>query len=428
MLLHARRALFGLWRSGLRAYPHTLRADLLVAARNVLRQRRRSLVAGAAIALGVVSMMLAAGYMDWLFWAIREEAIANRLGHLQIVKPGYHQHGQAESFSYLLPLGSRAINQIEGTDGVIAVAPRLNFSGLLSYGDHTLSFLGEALDPELDPSVRTIALTAGQSLTRAQPRSVLIGSGLASNLGVKPGDRVVLLATTAAKGINAVEVEVRGLFTSGLKAYDDTVIRAPIDLAHDLLRVSGAHIWVVSLQDTDLTEAVHNRLRALPVLSGMEVVTWRRLADFYHKVVELFSRQLAVVNLVIAGIIVLSIGNTMSMSVLERTREIGTLMAIGFRRRRILTLFILEGGLLGMFGGLGGIALGYALAETISWIGIPMPPPPGRSVGYVAAINTTPEIIVDAFLLAVTTTLVASVYPAWRASRLVIVDALRHNR
>lgn len=366
--------------------------------------------------------------MDWLFWAIREEAIANRLGHLQIVKPGYHQNGQAESSSYLLALDTAAIEQIKGIEGVVTVAPRLSFSGLLSYGERTLSFTGEALDPEHDPSVRTIALTAGQPLTKAPARFILVGSGLASNLGVKPGDQVILLATTVGKGINAVEVEVRGLFTSGLKAYDDSVIRVPIDLAHELLRASGAHIWVVSLKETELTQTVYGRLRALPALRDMEVVTWSRLADFYHKVVELFSRQLTVVNLVIAGIIVLSISNTMSMSILERTREIGTLMALGFKRRRILILFVIEGGLLGVAGGVAGIALGYTLASAISWIGIPMPPPPGRSVGYVAAINTTPGIVFDALVLAVATTLVASVYPAWRASRLFIVDALRHNR
>jgi putative ABC transport system permease protein len=118
----------------------------------------------------------------------------------------------------------------------------------------------------------------------------------------------------------------------------------------------------------------------------------------------------------------------MTMSVLERTVEIGTAMALGVRRRRILGLFLLEGMLLGLIGGLVGLAVGYILATIISYIGIPMPPAPGMSRGFTAAIRITPGIVLSAVLLATSTTLLASIYPAWRASRLVIVDALRHNR
>ena len=154
-----------------------------------------------------------------------------------------------------------------------------------------------------------------------------------------------------------------------------------------------------------------------------------QLADFYNKTVALFSRQMGVVKPIIAIIIVLSISNTMTMSVMERTVEIGTAMALGIRRRRILGLFLLEGGLAGRHRwNLIGVTLGYLLASAISAIGIPMPPAPGMSRGFIAGIIVTPGIVFEALLLALSTTLIASIYPAWRASRLVIVDALRHNR
>jgi putative ABC transport system permease protein len=113
---------------------------------------------------------------------------------------------------------------------------------------------------------------------------------------------------------------------------------------------------------------------------------------------------------------------------MERTIEIGTSMALGVRRRRILRLFLLEGTLLGAIGGLVGVTVGYVAASLISYVGIPMPPAPGMSKGFVAAIIITPTIVRDALLLALVTTLLASLYPSWRASRLIIVDALRHNR
>ena len=135
-----------------------------------------------------------------------------------------------------------------------------------------------------------------------------------------------------------------------------------------------------------------------------------------------------VVQLLIGLLIVLSISNMLIMNVLERTGEIGTIMAMGSRRQNILMLFLAEGLVLGVLGGVVGLLAGLALAQAISSIGIPMPPPPGRSAGYSAHILITWRIMAGAFALAVGTAALAGVYPAWKASRLTIVDALRYNR
>jgi putative ABC transport system permease protein len=131
--------------------------------------------------------------------------------------------------------------------------------------------------------------------------------------------------------------------------------------------------------------------------------------------------------LIIGLIIVLSISNMLIMNVMERTGEIGTLLAIGLKRKKILQMFATEGFLLGLVGGLAGIAIGYALAELISSIGIPMPPPPGMEEGYTGEIRVTAGLLISAFLIASITTLLAGLYPAWKASRQQIVNALRHN-
>jgi len=252
--------------------------------------------------------------------------------------------------------------------------------------------------------------------------------GLARNLGVEIGDQVVLLVNKSSGGANAVEVTVRGLFSTIAKAYDDSALRLPIGTAQQLLRVQGAHAWVVLLDDTARTEAVTASLASKLPSSEFQVVPWYDLADFYHKTVSLFSKQVAVMKVIIAAIIVLSITNTMMMGVMERTGEIGTSMALGVTRRRILASFVCEGAVLGICGGLIGLALGFALASLISAIGIPMPPPPGMAHGYTGEILISPRLAFEALTLAVLTTLLASIYPAWKASHLVIVDALRHNR
>ena len=408
--------------------PTTLWLDWRLAARNILRQRRRSLTAIAAIGFGVISLMLAAGYIEWSYWSIREESTINQTGHIQVSRPGYLQEGLSDPFGYLIGGRPPDLDRLAGLPQVKSIAPRLSFNGLISHGENTLSFIGEGIDPDKDPYSSNILVVEGRLLAADAPRGVVLGAGLAANLGVKTGDTVVLLSNAASGGINAVEGTVRGLISTSMKDFDDNILRVPIGMARQLLRTDGAHVWVVTLKDTELTESAHERIRAAGWFKGLEITPWNTLADYYNKTVELFSRQVGVVKAIIGVIIVLGISNTMTMSVMERTREIGTAMALGLRRRRILTLFLIEGGLLGLVAGAVGVALGYAIAALISHVGIPMPPAPGMSRGFVARIIITPGIAFDALLLAVGATLLASVYPAWRASRMIVVDALRYNR
>jgi putative ABC transport system permease protein len=245
---------------------------------------------------------------------------------------------------------------------------------------------------------------------------------------VKVGDRVVLVVTQASGGVNAVELSVRGIFSTVTKAYDDAALRLPLETARKLLRVQGAHVWVVLLDDTERTTGLVASLRNKLPSREFEIVPWYDLADFYNKTVSLFSKQVEVVKFIIAAIIVLGITNSMMMSVMERTGEIGTAMALGADRRRVLGSFISEGALLGIAGGIIGVAIALPLAALISRIGIPMPAPPGMAHGFVGQILVTPRLATESLVLAFITTVLASIYPAWRASRLSIVDALRYNR
>jgi putative ABC transport system permease protein len=403
-------------------------SNLTLAFRNSLRHRTRSATALSAIAFSVVALLLAGGFIEWVFWATREAAIQNGLGHVRVVRTGYLDAGAADPRAFLLPDASPQLSALEAMPEVTVVAPRLNFSGLISRGDTTLPFLGEGVDPEKEKLVsRVLQIPHGEGLSGSDPHGIILGRGLASNLGVVPGDSVVLLATTTSGGVNAVEGRVRGIFVTEAKAYDDTAIRVPNSLAQTLLRVSGSHVWVLALDKTEHTTSVVNALRTRFADERLQFVPWFDLSDFYRKVVELLSRQMNAVRLVIALVIVLSICNMLIMNVLERTGEIGTMLAMGTTRRQVLNLFVTEGLLLGVVGGGLGVAVGTVLAHVISAIGIPMPPPPGGSAGYSAQILLTWQLAAGAFALAVATTLLASIYPAWKASRLPIVDALRHN-
>lgn len=399
-----------------------------LAARNLRRSVRRTSLALAIVCGGVIAFLLAGGFISWILVDMRESTIHSQLGHVQVTRPGFFREGLGDPYAYLLPESIAALGAASDPR-IRTVAPRLAFSGLISKGDDTVSFVGEGIDPQAEaPITRAIVIVEGKDLTNAPEDSVLLGEGLAANLGARPGDKVVLLSTTAEGNVNAVELNVAGLFQTITKAYDDTALRAPIEVARRLMRVEGSTSWAILLDHTDSTDAAIADLRMRLPAAEFEIIPWTELADFYNKTVELFTKQVGVVRFLIAFIVVLSISNTLTMAVIERTSEIGTAMAIGVRRRGILVQFIWEGALLGVLGGVLGVVLGFILSEIISAIGIPMPPPPGMARGYIGQIAISPGLAIDAWLLAFLTTLAASIFPALKASRLNIVDALRHQR
>ena len=405
--------------------------DMLLALRFLIREPRRTTIALFAIGFGVVALLLAGGFMEWIFWAMRESAIQSQIGHVQVMRRGYLELGIGDPYRFLMPANSPQQDYLKELAHVREVVPLVNFSGLISHGDATVSFIAQGVDPIREAVFsRGLLITAGKPLSPDDEQGVLLGEGLAENLGAGLGDKVVLLSTLSSGGINAVEGEVRGVFHTTSKDFDNAAVRLPLGLAQRLLQTAGVHRWLLFLDDTDFTDAIASKIKAHFAAEGadLEVIPWYHLADFYNKTVALFTRQLGVVAIIIGLIIVLSIANTMIMSVLERTREIGTLLALGKKRRQVLGLYLSEGFWLGIIGGLAGVGIAVLLAYIISAVGIPMPPPPGMKRGYSGEIMLTLPWVIGVWILAMFSAVLASLYPAWKASRMVIVDALRHGR
>lgn len=404
-------------------------SDLVIAWRNLTRNRQRSAVSIMTVASGIVAFSLASGFIAWIFVDMRDSTVRSQLGHVQIVRPDYFEKGVADPYRFLLGDGREQFSRLAGLEGVVSVTPRLAFSGLASLGDATVSFIGEGVSPAGEkPISARINIDAGRDLQSDNEAAVILGEGLAESLGAKVGDRIVLLVTTDQGGAGAVEVEVAGVFNTTSKEFDDHALRLPIQRTRTLMKVQGATAWVMLLDSHQRTSWVIEQLKSFLPGNDYQLVPWSDLADFYNKTVTLFTSQIQVVKLIIGLIIVLSISNTQTMSVLERTTEIGTVLALGQKRGVVMRLFILEGVLIGLLGGVIGISIGWLAAQGISAVGIPMPPAPGMAHGFTGAVLFTREIAVESVVLAVTTTLLASILPAFRASRLNIVDALRYNQ
>lgn len=400
---------------------------LVMAGRNLRRQLRRSLTSLLSIGFGVAALLAATGFNEAMFHEFREATILSQFGHVQITRPGFHDKGRSDPWQYLLPpeLGIERSQLPTGTE----VSPRLLVNGLISYGEATLPFMSEAIDPGIDMvDDRSLRMVKGRRLQPGDSGKVILGLGLATRLKVPVAANVVMLANTAEDQLSAVEAEVVGIFSSFSKEFDDAALFLPIELGRKLVQVDGAHAWLVFLQHTEHTDQALSSLRGGLSAQEFEVKPWYDLAEFYTRAVQLFSQQLQLVKGIVLAIILLGIGNTMMMSVMERTGEIGTVMALGAKRSDVLRDFLLEGALLGVLGALLGVVVVIALGQLLSLLQLEMPPPPSFSRGYMAGLRLSPAMVGEVVLIAIATTTLASLYPALRASRMVIVDAIRSVR
>ncbi len=403
---------------------------LKIALRNIWRNKGRSLITLSAIVFGYISIVVAGGFIEDVFYQMRESYIHSFLGHIQVSKKGFYEKGASRPFEFMIDHPRRMMERILNLPHVRSVTPRLEFAGLLSNGENTISFMGQGVDPEGEKRVSSfLTIEDGRSLEPGDRYAVILGRGLAKAMGVRPGDPLIILTNTVDGAINGMDVEVKGVFYTSSKAFDDRTLRMPIETAQKLLQTEKVQTLVILLDDTRNTDLVLHQLRSwfrqedLP----LEARPWYNMADFYNKTVTLFNRQFFVLKLIIAIIVVLSIFNTMNMAVLERIGEIGTIRALGTKRRGVVMLFLAEGVIMGLIGGVAGAIAGYGSARLISYFGIPMPPPPGATIEWVATIRVVPEVFLFAFSLSLITALISSVYPAYKASRLKISEALRHN-
>ncbi|MFH1022456.1 MAG: FtsX-like permease family protein [Planctomycetota bacterium] len=409
-----------------------VRMTLVLALRNIFRNRARSLITLGAVAFGAVSLIQSGGFITDTVVQFRERFIRIQVGHLQMFAPRYYEEGVARPYDFLIPDPAAVIRDVRAVPGVHNAVPRLSFAGLIGNEETSVPFLGTGIDPAAEMEVRDdLYMFFGKNLEPGDDQEVILGKGLAEAIEAKVGDLLVITGHTAQDRTNYMEARVKGVFGSTSQEYDALGIRMPLKRVQTFLRTEGAHVVVVYLDRTADTDRIRGEVLRRPAVAGagFNVKTWRELpeADFILKTGPFFESMFSVLKIIIGIIGVLCVFNTMNMAVLERVGEIGTMMALGTRRVRILALFLLEGLFIGIVGGLAGVAGGVVLAWGISLVGIRMPKPPGLNVHWIAHIAVVPGLLVFALGLSVVTAVVSSVIPAWKASRLETGEALRHN-
>jgi putative ABC transport system permease protein len=399
---------------------------LNLAFRNVVRQKLRAAMILGAVTFGVAALIVIGGFVQDMFAQLAEKTIRSRTGHIQIAQPGYFGAGSRSPEKYLLPHLQELKSTVARNPAVREAMARIQFSALLNNTRSDFPVLVEGIEPGKEAGLATqLLITQGRNLRDDDTFAIVLGEGVAKSLRLRPGERANLLAATGDGAMNLLEFEVVGLFRSISRDHDARAVRIPLRAAQELLGTDGANVVVALLRHTGETPAVANALAQELSGAALDVRRWDEIDDFYPKAVVLYERQFAVLRIVVLAMVFLSVFNAVNMSVLERAGEFGIMRALGNRSRQVFLSVVTEGFLLGMAGAFLGCILGLALAVGISAVGIPMPAPPNSNVGYTASIAVVPSVLAGAFLVGLLATVLASVLPARRVSRLAIVDALR---
>jgi len=394
---------------------------------NTLRNRRRSLVTVSIAALGTAAILVAGGFALSTYKGLSEMA-SRSTGHLIVARPAQFDKDEDTPLQHGLDDVSGLRAALLADPDVRQVLPRVEFSGLISNGDKSTVMMATGIDPDSEFAVKGpfLRITEGEVLASgSKDAEVMLGEGLARSLKAKPGSSLTLLASTAEGALNAMDVQVKGVFSTGVPDMDRRFVYTDIATAQKLLGTRRVSSLGVFLARMDMTGSAQQRVAAAnPTL---KVQTWLDQAFFYKSVKDLYNRIFGALGLIIGLIVVFVVTNAMAMAIIERTREIGTLRALGTLPSQLLQSLALEGMLLGGGGALLGALLALGLSLLLYVLPVEMPPPPGYSRGYPLQVAIDAGLYAATLLAMLTLAMLASAAVARKTVAKPIVDALAHT-
>lgn len=408
---------------------------LRLALRNLFRNRRRTVLNLALISGGFIAVVIFKGFAANILESTKWGAVNSQYGHIQIAKSSLWKKNADDSLrDKLLQDPNTLVAKIRGWQGIRSVAPRLSFYGLISNGDRSVAAQIVGIEPNIETQILTDrARVAGHPfpnpITAESIYLAAVGEGVATAIGLKPGDNITVIGQTIDGAINAMDASVQMVFRTVIQEIDDTTIYVPLAFAQKLLDSESAERVLIVLEHHDLVDRTIAKIvdPAAPVITADQGVrSWRDLARLYNQTEDFFTVQNAVVATIIFSLIFLSTVGAVSMSVSERIGEVGTMRAIGRTRKQALTLFTVEGLLLGLIGATVGGALSIVVGTLLNRAKLPMVIP-GATQTIPIHIEFIPSAFAYAFLAIVSASVFASFFTARRAVKMKIVDCLKHN-
>ncbi|WP_394151809.1 ABC transporter permease [Vibrio maritimus] len=396
----------------------------------LVRNKRRTLLSLIIVAIAIFAITAAAGFGLFTYQAL-ERSTANDVGHITISQLGYFEKEEDMPLQNGIDDYLTLKRLLEGSIDSKGIQPRVYFSGLISNGRKSSIFVGNGVEPsEFALREDFIGLQSGSTLSTESQDGIMLANELANNLSVDIGDWVTLLATTSDGVLNAMDFEVVGLYSTGVPELDKRQIHIRLSSAQSLLASTKVSAVSVYLDNTRLTapamQAVSSTLNDTNAFSGLQLTPWYERAFFYHKVRGLYNSIFGVLGIVLSLVVFVALFNTMSMTVSERTREIGALSAMGSYPREIIAMFVRESIVIGLVGSVLGALLAWLTTQLLKVAAIQMPPPPGRSEGYPLELVFSQDVAVSAGVAVIIICVFAAFISARKGTKRPITEALAY--
>lgn len=407
---------------------------LRLAARNARRRQVRSILTASMVAFGVALLVVALAWLDGIFGTLEADA-AGFAGHVRVVNPAFAKREQLMPLHENIPDVVPLLSLVRRQPGVVEAYAKIATGVTVTAGEEIGDIFGLAVgaDPAYFDKYLQVKdkIIEGGWFTGAKGE-LLLGSQLARKTGAKVGDEVVLLGMTQYGSMSPIKGRVVGI-VGKIGAFERQIL-VPLPRLQWLADMEGGatEVLVFGKQHATAT-ALARELRALPALRDYTVQAWSERAPF-----DTLTGMAGAVRGIIASIVVflvaLGIWNTMMMSVLERTHEIGVMRAMGLSPLGAVTLFLVEASAIAVTGSLAGIALGAVPAWLLETHGISLGEQTARQMSDALPIESTvyadlsPELVLWSFLLGLVMAIVGGTLPALRAAGIQPVAAMRSGR
>ncbi len=397
--------------------------------RNLLRNRRRSLITLSSVVIGCASLIFVWGFIDGINTQMIDNSTGYVSGHIKIHRSGFHE---SKELNIAIDQQSPIAETLSKENAIAGFAPRLEGFALASVGEKSRMVQTIGVDPAKEPTVTQIkqAIVAGRYLQADATNEVVLGDDALTAFEASVGDEIVLITQAADGSIGADRFQVVGSFNTGIEVMDRNLAYIPLAGAQELFSLWGrVTAWAIKLEDRNQVDATTASLKQQ--LEGeYEVLSWQEMMPSMLQMLEFHEAVAYVVLFVVFMVVTAGIANTILMSVMERTREFGVMMALGTQRNQILTLVLSESVLIGVvgivLGSLAGGSINAYFADTGMDLGRysqAMETMPGLS-GMVYPVTDMNHVwLVNTVVLIVA--ILPALYPAWRASRLQPVAAIR---
>ena len=382
---------------------------------------------GFAIFLVTVGMSVQAGTYDaWI-----ETATGLMSGHAQVQHPAYFDDPEVR---HNLAEGMELASRFEGVPGVVAVAPRAEAFALVSAGERSFGAMVIGVDPVRDAALSDLSthLARGEYLPRAD--SAFVGSALATNLGIDVGDEIVVLGSAAEGGVAAVVARVDGLFETGRAEVDRSVLQVGLAAMQAGFELGDAvHRVVIKTRDARGVNAMRPALQAA-IPAGGRLLDWNELLPELEQAIQIDRATAAMTYWLLLIVVAMSVVNAFIMTVFERTREFGMLLAIGMRPNSIIGMLSIEAVCVWAMGTVIGILLCLVVVVPLGMVGIDISNIEGMEslAGQLMmperlypALNV--EVLTESPLWMLLGTLIAALIPALRVRRMQVVESLREE-